>query len=239
MHRLAGPVEVGRKAASLLSELAREAAGPKGKFSVALSGGSTPERLFELLASDEYRISIPWASMDVFWADERCVPPEDERSNFRLAYETFLQNVPAKTHRIRGELGPERAAELYEKELREFFGLEGAHSMPRFDVIFLGLGADGHTASLFPGSEAIGEKYRLAAPVHDVEPGRVTLTLPAINHAARVAFLVTGRQKAPVARHIIEEGNQRGYPAGLVQPVKGELIWVLDAEAAAQLTAKS
>jgi len=237
VHRLADPREVGVKAASLLSGFVREAARQKRKFSVALSGGATPERFFDLLASDEYRHSIPWGSVDVFWADERCVLPEDERSNFRLAHEAFLKNVRAKTHRIKGELGPERAACLYENELREFFGLEGAASMPRFDAIFLGLGEDGHTASLFPGSDALNEKNRIAVAV-PVEPGRVTLSLPAINHAAHVVFLVTGRRKAPVVGHILEEGNRRGYPAGLIKPAEGELIWLLDGEAASELMGK-
>lgn len=235
MHRLAGPEDVSAKAASLFSELARETVRPGKKIAVALSGGSTPKRLFGLLASDEYRSSIPWTSVDVFWADERCVPPEDEKSNFRLAHESFLKNVPAKAHRIQGELGPKRAAALYEKELRGYFGLKGADSMPRFDVIFLGVGADGHTASLFPGSEALKEKKRLAVAVPGAEPGRVTMSLPAINHAAHVVFLVTGGRKAPVVRHILEEGNERGYPAGLVKPQKGKLIWLLDGEAASEL----
>lgn len=228
---LPGIEELSLEAAEIFAALARESLGSRGKFTVALPGGTTPGRLYEVLAADEYRLSIRWPEVHVFWGDERCVPPEDGRSNFRLANEALLRHVPAIAHRARGELGPELAAVRYEEEIRSFFGSGGSGLPPAFDLIILGVGSDGHTASLFPGSEAIRETGRLVTGVPGADPPRVSFTLPLINSARHVIFLAAGREKANVIGHIIGEGNKRGYPAGLVRPAQGEVTWLLDEEA--------
>ena len=233
------PQALASEAAQRIARLARDAAGSRGRFSLALSGGSTPGVLYRLLAEEPYRSQVPWAQTHLFWADERCVPPGDPGSNYRLAYEALIARVsiPAENvHRIRGELAPEAAARAYDRELRRFFG--GPN--PRFDLVLLGLGGDGHTASLFPGSEALEETERLAAATtafYDNRPaGRVTLTLPALNGARQVLFLVSGPEKANIVRAVLVDGEVR-LPAQRIHPVAGQLAWLLDAAAAALLPA--
>jgi 6-phosphogluconolactonase len=229
---------LGLKAASVFAELSRESTANGRIFRVALSGGTTPRRLYELLASDPYRGKIDWPRVEVFFADERCVPPGHEDSNFKAANDALLRKVPAVVHRIRGEIPPEEAAREYERELRAAFKVKEADSFlrgdaPSFDLVLLGLGEDGHTASLFPGTDVFGEKDLLAAAVYVASIGtwRVTLTLPVINRARHVTFLAAGRAKAGVVREIIKEGAGE-YPAGLVLPLMGEVTWLLDEEAA-------
>jgi 6-phosphogluconolactonase len=223
-----------RAAAGRFLDVLRECVPALGRFSVALSGGSTPRPFYSLLASDPYRNKVDWTKVHVFWADERCVPPDDRESNYRLVFETLLSAVPVPAeniHRVQGEAPPIEAARLYEEDLRAFFG---AGRMPVFDVVILGTGRDGHTASLFPGSAALRERTRLAVPVYLNAPqlNRVTLTLPVLNHAAHVLVLASGEAKADVVRVIVEEGNAKQYPAGLVRPVSGTLEWFLDRDAA-------
>lgn len=236
------PETLSLAAAKLFVTLSREAVASRGKFPVALSGGSTPEKFYALLAAEPYRDIIDWRNVHVFWADERCVPEDDPESNFKLAYDMFLSKVPvpgANVHRVKGELGPARASGEYEAELRRFFG---PPETPSFDFIVLGAGEDGHTASLFPGSSSVAEKAALAVPVY---PGaakldRVTLTLPVLNNAGHVLFLVTGRAKADIVAKILGPGkNKERYPAGLVRPVRGRLSWFLDKEAAAKIVRSS
>lgn len=226
-----------REAAQRFADLAREAAGSRGRFSVALSGGSTPGRLFRLLAEEPYQVQIPWEQVHLFWGDERCVPPDDPGSNFRLAEEALIAHVPIPSenvNRVRGELEPAAAAWTYERELQDFFC--GPRS--RFDLVLLGLGKDGHTASLFPGSPLLDERERLAAPTtasyQDRPAQRVTLTLSAINTARQVLFLVAGGAKAEVVQAVIE-GPAGRYPAQRIQPTAGQLAWLLDAAAASRL----
>ncbi len=226
-----------RAAADFLLQTARQAVEARGSAALALSGGSTPERLYALLATAPYRDVIPWGRLHFFWADERCVPPEHRESNFRLAAESFLSSVPVppgNIHRVRGELGPEQAARQYTDELRTFFG---AGTLPVFDLIVLGAGADGHTASLFPRSALLQERIRTAAPVFVTPPNvdRVTLTMPVLTNAAQVLFLATGPSKAAIAREILEAGNPSRLPAGLVQPHRGNVLWMLDRDAASGL----
>jgi 6-phosphogluconolactonase len=223
--------------AQRFSHLAREAIESRGRFSVALSGGSTPAALYRLLAEEPYRSQIPWAQVHLFWGDERCVPPDHRDSNFRLANETLLAQVPippANVYRVQGELEPEAAAHGYEKALQDFF----CGPRTRFDLVLLGLGKDGHTASLFPGSDALHERERLAVAVEahyqDRPAHRVTLTLPAINTARQVLFLVTGGAKAEIVQAVLE-GPEGRLPAQQVRPTAGQLIWMLDREAASQL----
>ncbi len=231
---LRDPETMSLAAAELVSSIAEESLAGKGGFAMALSGGSTPRRLYTLLGETPRRERIDWKRVHLFWADERCVPPGHSESNYRLVAETLLRRVdPPKdhVHRIRGEEEPERAAREYEEELRRFFGDAAA---PAFDLVLLGAGEDGHTASLFPGSPAVCEKSRLAVPVYREAPkiSRVTLTLPILNHAAHVLFLASGRAKAAVVHEILEDGNPKQYPAGLVQPLSGAVTWMIDREAA-------
>ena len=231
---LPDPEAVAREAARRFVALSRDAAGSRGRFSVALSGGSTPGLLYRLLAGELYRAQVPWEDVHLFWGDERCVPPGDPGSNHYLAQETLISRVPippGNVHRVRGELEPEMAARAYAQELQDFFC--GPHA--RFDLILLGLGEDGHTASLFPDSPLLSETERLVAAataVYQDRPAeRVTLTLPAINAARQILFLVTGFAKASVVQAIMEGADQR-LPAQRIRPTAGQLDWLLDAEAA-------
>jgi len=210
----------------------------KKQFVAAISGGSTPRRLYGLLGSEAYRYQVDWQHVQIFWVDERCVPKEDEASNFRTAFDTFVSKValPDKNiHRIRGEEAPDRAAKDYEEEIRRFFG-EGER--PRFDLIVLGMGEDGHTASLFPGSKSLEETVRLAIPVYleEAKKNRITLTLPVLNNADRILFLVTGASKAGVLSEILGDGEKKKvFPAGLIRPAHGAITWLIDHEAAEKL----
>jgi 6-phosphogluconolactonase len=217
-------------------ELARQAIEASGRFSVALSGGSTPKALYTLLASDEFAPRVEWPLVHVFWGDERCVSPEHEDSSYRMTRETLLDYVPVSPeniYRIRGELEPQQAAAEYEQALRDFFG---DSSWPRFDLIFLGMGDDGHTASLFPHTNALGEQERWVVEnyVASKQTWRVTLTPPAINAAASVVFLVTGAGKAERLRQVLKDAYQpQALPAQMI--TNGQLIWMVDSEAASRL----
>ena len=226
-----------RAAADFFVMRARESIAGDGRFAVALSGGSSPKGLYSLLGSPPLRDAVPWRGVHCFWADERCVPPEHPASNYRLAREAFLSAVQlpdANIHRVRGEGAPDAAARAYEEDLRRFFGGPG---LPEFDLVILGAGEDGHTASLFPGSPSLRETARLALPVYLERPelDRVTLTLPVLNHASHVLFLATGRAKADIISGILEEGNPRNHPAGLVRPGDGDVTWLIDREAGGKL----
>lgn len=209
----------------------------RGSCSLVLSGGATPAPLYAELASAPFRNAVEWPEVHIFWSDERCVPSDHPESNFKLAFDALLSRVPlpaAQVHRIRGEEGPDRAAELYEKEILGFAG----GGLPAFDLVLLGVGEDGHTASLFPNSALLHERRRLALPVRFEPPrlSRVTLSLPVLNNAGHVLFLAAGRSKAAVVHEIMENGNPKGCPAGLVRPVPGGLTWMLDHDAALALT---
>lgn len=208
-----------------------------GRFAAALSGGSTPRRLYSLLGSSPYCDSIDWKRVHIFWVDERCVAPSHEDSNYRLVADAVFVKaaVPeGQIHRIHGEEGAGPAAAAYEEELHGFFA---GSSKPVFDLVILGAGVDGHTASLFPGSALLGERTRIVVPVYRERPDvdRVSLTLPVLNRAANVLFLVSGTGKAEIVCEILKAGNQKKYPAGLVQPVDGTLSWFIDAAAASKI----
>jgi 6-phosphogluconolactonase len=211
----------------------------RGSASVALSGGATPRGVYELLGSEPYRNRIDWEKVQVFWGDERCVGPTMAESNFRMARESLLRNIPLpdqNVHRIRGESKPAEAAREYEIEIRRFFGLkEGA--FPRFTLFLLGLGEDGHTASLFPGTPVLDEKRRIVSDVYveSLAASRVTLTFPAINNAATVMFLVSGRTKAGILKEVLE-GMEARYPAQQISPISGRLFWLVDSDAASHLS---
>jgi 6-phosphogluconolactonase len=225
-------------AADVFRTIADEAVQERGRFAVALSGGSTPKELYMILGNKPYADRIDWERIHLFWADERCVPPEHGDSNFRLARELLISRVPIpgeNIHRIRGEAGAEKAAAAYEQDLKAYFG---NGDWPSFDLAILGTGEDGHTASLFPGFPQVQEQRRLAAPVFAgaEKRDRVTLTLPVLNHARRVLFLVAGPSKSRIVRSILRDGNPDGLPAGLVQPAAGVCTWFLDEDAAASLS---
>lgn len=230
--------EVARAAADRFVDLARAAIRESGRFSVALSGGSTPKVVYELLASGAYRDSLDWSQVHIFFGDERCVPPDDAESNYRMANEAMLSRLPIppqNIHRMQGVGDAEANARLYEDELRAYFTNA---SWPRFDLIFLGMGDDGHTASLFPNSPALSETTAWVAAnwVEKFNAFRITLTLPAINHAAHIVFLVTGSGKAQRLSEVLSgEIESTQLPSQLIRPVAGSLEWLVDKAAAASL----
>jgi len=227
------------QAAQLIVRLAAESVVTHGRFAVALAGGSTPRKLYSLLANEPYRRQIDWALVEVFWGDERCVPVDDAESNFRMAQEAFLSKVPIaenQIHRMHADW-PDRdaAAQAYVIEMRRVFGTDG---IPSFDLIQLGLGPEGHTASLFPHQAALHEQERLVMPVRTPKPppDRLTFTPPLLNAARHVLFLVTGSDKADAVHEVIEgEYNPDEYPAQIVHPPHGEVTWMLDTAAASKL----
>jgi 6-phosphogluconolactonase len=229
-----------RAAARLFLERAVRASQAGTHFRVALSGGSTPHRTYELLAESPFRDQVPWNLVHVFWGDERCVPLDDPRSNAHMAFQILLDKVPIPSeqiHPISCASSPERSAQEYETLLRGFFGGQS----PRFDLIFLGLGENGHTASLFPGTQVLKELQRWVAEVYIREQDlyRVTLTVPAINQAAAVVFLVAGSEKAHVLYEVREGAFEpERLPAQLIKPQDGELLWLVDREAATELQSK-
>jgi len=228
-----------RHAAERIAAWAQEAAA-RGRFTAVLSGGRTPLAVYGLLAADPLRGRILWPSVHLFWADERCVPPDHPDSNFRAAREPLLDRVPIpaeNVHRMEGERGPGDAADRYERGLRTFFE-PGEPPQPRFDVVLLGCGEDGHTASLFPGSHAVRESSKWVLPVRadDARGRRITLTPAAINAGRRIVFLATGSRKAGIVKHVLEGPRDPDrFPAQTVRPVSGDLHWWVDAEAAALL----
>jgi 6-phosphogluconolactonase len=230
IHRDAA-ILAGAAAADIAETLARAAAP-----SLVLAGGTTPRMIYEQLASPPQGERIAWSSLRVFWGDERCVGPKDARSNYRMAREALLRHVPAgEIHRIEAELGPDQAADRYERAIWQALSLEPGQ-WPRFSLILLGLGEDGHTASLFPGTDVLEVQDRIVAGVYVPQLGvhRVTLTLPALNHAAEIMVVVTGAAKAPIVRDVLTGGGDR-FPMGRVAPVSGRLRWYLDADAASLL----
>jgi 6-phosphogluconolactonase len=230
-----------RAAAEEVIRVLSDAARNQGRATIALSGGSTPEALYRLLAEDPFHDLMPWSAIHFFWGDERHVPPDHEESNYRMVREAMLDRVPVppeNVHRIRAEENDaERAAVEHEAELRSFFALK-AGEWPRFDLALMGLGPEGHTASFFPGSPVIEENARLVvAPwVEPLHTFRITMTPPVFNHAAEVLFLVSGEKKAPAVRAVLEGERDPGLvPAQVVRPVEGDLLWMLDRTAARDL----
>jgi 6-phosphogluconolactonase len=238
---LTTPQELFEVAAEEVVRAATEAVAQRGQFTIALSGGSTPKNLFNLLATNA-RTVFPWDRTYFFWSDERHVPPTDPESNYRMAEEIMLSKIPVNAgnvFRIAAE-NPDAAAvaEAYEQTLRKFFQLQPGQ-VPVFDLILLGVGPDGHTASLFPNTAGLQEKTRLVIAnwVDKLKANRLTMTLPVLNSAREVAFLASGTDKAQVLRTVLEEdAPPEQYPAKLVRPSNGRLIWFVDRAAASQLT---
>jgi len=233
------------EAAERFTSAAEQAAAQRGRARIAVSGGSTPKAAFQLLAdpAKPWRARMPWDKLDFWWVDERCVPPDHADSNYRMTREAMLDKVPLKpeqVHRMEGELEPAAAAARYESELRNGFRLEGAES-PRFDLLELGMGPDGHTASLFPHTEALHEMGRLVTSNHVEtvkDSWRLTLTWPVINNSASVFFLIGGADKAQILHEVFAgPRDPERLPSQLIWPSSGILTLVLDKAAAALLPA--
>ena len=231
--------DIGRTAAELIINLFNGSGSSAGPHTLVLSGGSTPRKLYERISNvPAIRDSLPWENIHFFWGDERHVPPQDSQSNYRMADETLFSAAPVpmgNVHRIPAE-NPDAAAaaDEYEHELLSFFKLEKGR-LPRFDCVLLGIGSDGHTASLFPGTSAIKEKKRLvvANRVEKLQTHRITMTVPVINNANLIIFLIGGREKAAVLKEILEgEYEPERLPAQLIRPVDGKLVWLVDQAAA-------
>jgi 6-phosphogluconolactonase len=238
------PAALARRAAQYLVEMAGEAVADRGGARIAISGGSTPRAAFELLADPRqpWLSRMPWERLDLYWVDERAVPPDHPDSNYRMTREALLDRVqlrPEQIHRIEAELDPEAAAARYEAELRSGFRL-GTAELPRFDLVALGMGADGHTASLFPHTQAIHEMSRLATAnfVPQKDAWRITLTWPVINRASSVFFLISGADKASVLSEVLTgPRDPERLPSQLIWPSSGILTVILDKAAASLLPA--
>jgi len=235
---LPDPTGLAERAVGTFRDAAAAAIGQRGRFTVALSGGNTPRALYALLASPPFWHEIDWARTHVFWSDERCVPPDHPDSNYRMATDALLSHVPVpadQIHRMHGELPtPQQAARDYADELRTVFGRVAP---PSFDLLLLGLGEDGHTASLFPGGAVPEDDVTLTAAVYvpTVNMWRLTLTLTVLNAAARVLFLVEGASKAGALKALIAGPRSLNLPAQRVQPANGSLVVLADQAAASAL----
>lgn len=240
IRKFPGLEELSRAAAVRFAELARERAHQGKVFSVALSGGSTPRTFLGILASPEFSERIPWDKVHLFQVDERCVPPDDPQSNFRMIRGALLRPVPiaaANFHRMKAEESDRDAASAeYANEIAQVLApAEG--KPPRFDLIFLGLGSDGHTASLFPGSAALAENSKWVCPnyVEKLQMYRLTLTYPVLNAAREIVFLISGSGKAETVSRVLEgPSDPENYPVQAVRPTEGTVTWYMD-NAAAQL----
>lgn len=228
-------------AARAVVRIAQESIAKNGRFTIALSGGSTPKKLYGLLAEEPYRSGIDWSLVDIFWSDERCVAPDDAESNYHLAQQVMLSKIPIpanQIHRMPAEQEDRDAASLaYTIEMKNVFGV-GDEGIPAFDLIQLGMGPEGHTASLFPHQASLHEQQRLIMPVSVPKPPppRLTFTPRLLNEAQHILFLVTGAEKADAIQAVLERDFQpEEYPAQIVQPPKGEVTWMLDPAAAAKL----
>jgi len=243
-HVLPTPAATARAAAQLFSDTAVRAATARGIARIAISGGTTPKSMFALLAdpAEPFLDQVPWDRIELFWVDERCVPPDNIESNYRMTNEALLSKVPLpakRVYRMEGELVPEVAAARYESVIRNAFKLEGAET-PTFDLVLLGMGDDGHTASLFPHTEALNEMSRIVVPNHVLQKDtwRITLTWPVINQGREVAFLIEGKGKAQVLHDVFLGPYQpETYPSQIIRPMSGQLTLLLDAAAAAKLPA--
>src|SRR5580704_696830 len=236
------PAATASAAAQLFLDAAVKAATTRGVARIAISGGTTPKSMFALLAdpAEPFLKQVPWDRIDLYWVDERCVPPDNAESNYRMTREALLSKVPlaaARVHRMEGELDPEVAAARYESTIRNTFKLEGAET-PTFDLVLLGMGDDGHTASLFPHTAALHELGRLVVANHVLqkETWRITLTWPVINQGRQVAFLIEGAAKTEILKQVMMgPPDPERLPSQLIRPASGQLTLLLDTVAAAKL----
>ena len=234
---------ISQEAARYIARLANEAIVTRGRFTIALSGGNTPKQAYALLGSEQYRDALDWSRVEVFWGDERCVPPDDPESSYHLAVQTLLAGAPilaSQVHRMPADRPDRDAASLdYTQEMQRVFGTNG---IPAFDLIQLGMGPEGHTASLFPHQPSLSETERLVMPVTVPKPppDRLTFTPPLLDAARHVLFLATGADKQEALRAVIEGPyNPDEYPAQIVRPPHGEVMWMVDTAIAAKLQSRS
>src|ERR1700735_3992380 len=236
------PAATARTAAQLFLDSAVKAAESRGLARIAISGGTTPKTMFGQLAdpAEPFLKQVPWDKLELYWVDERCVPPDNAESNYRMTNEAMLSKVPLvaeRIHRMEGELAPEVAAARYESTIRNSFKLEGAET-PTFDLVLLGMGDDGHTASLFPHTEALNEMSHIVVPNHvpQKDTWRITLTWPVINQGREVAFLIEGAAKPQVLHDVfLGSYSPETFPSQLIRPASGKLTLLLDTIAAAKL----
>lgn len=234
LHIHKDPAAMAERAAHHLAELCEEAIAQRGVFTLALSGGATPLPLFRLLSGSDWAERLPWEKIILYWGDERCVGPDDPQSNYGMTRKELLANVPITWYyRMKGEDDPVRAAMAYEALLKEHFRLAPGE-FPKFDCILLGLGEDGHTASLFPGEQGIEEKERIVIDQYVRSRGadRLTLTLPVLNNARCCLFMVSGKEKHRVLSRALNLLAEPELPAQFVRPRLGELLWIVDEGAA-------
>ena len=228
------------RAAEEITHFAGEAVCTHGEFTLCLTGGETPAPTYELLAT-RFHLSVDWKEVQFFWGDERCVPPDHQASNYRMAYMTMLSKLslrPDQVHRIKGEIEPDRAALEYEDDLRRTMHLAPGE-FPSFNLALLGLGDNAHIASLFPNNAALHERNRLAVAVEvdAAQRHRVSLTAPTLNNAQRIVFVVSGDKKAEAVKNVLEGPvNPDAYPAQIIRPEHGEVVWLLDKAAARLLS---
>jgi 6-phosphogluconolactonase len=232
-------------AADEFVKLGREAIKSGGRFTVALSGGSTPRGMYELLAAEPHKSQVDWSKVQFFWGDERSVPPDDKDSNYRMANEAMLAKLPlasGQVHRMEAERADrDQAARDYQAEIARVFGIAADGPPPVFDLILLGMGPEGHTASLFPHTTALHETERWVVVnfVPKFKTDRMTFTTPILNRAANVVFLIAGADKAESLAEVLEGArNPEEYPSQLIQPDPGRLLFLMDSAAAAKLTKK-
>jgi 6-phosphogluconolactonase len=238
------PAAVAQAAAQLFTSAAIKAVKARGLARIAISGGTTPKAMFALLAdpTQPFIKQVPWDKIDLYWVDERCVPPDHADSNYRMTSDALLSKVPLPTeriHRMEGELEPEVAAARYESTIRNSFKLEGAET-PTFDLILLGMGDDGHTASLFPHTEALNDMTHIVVANHvpQKDTWRITLTWPVINQGREVVFLIEGAAKAQILHDVLLGPYQPDtYPSQIIRPASGQLTLLLDSAAASKLPA--
>jgi 6-phosphogluconolactonase len=233
------PMLLAKHAAEIFTTSARRIAGKSGHFAVAISGGSTPRQMHTMLAKEPFILNIPWRNIHIFWVDERCVPPDSAESNYGVAKRDFIDKVPipkAHVHWIPCEASPQVSAKEYQKILIDFFYSKRTRN-PRFDLVYLGMGVDGHVASLFPGQESLYENEKLVLAVKGGNPNvhRISMTLGLLNYARHIIFLITGEEKAKTVQRVLE-GRKIQLPAQKIRPLNGQLTWLLDRGAASLLS---
>jgi 6-phosphogluconolactonase len=232
------PAEFVREAATHIVTVLRNGIRSSGSGSFVLSGGSTPRNVYDHLATEEFSSQVEWAKVHIFWGDERCVPPHAPDSNYRMANDALIRKIPipiANVHRILAERPAQEAAQAYQAEIKRIFHLRGKE-LPRFTLVLLGLSTDGHTASLFANTSALQERAKLVTEVfvESLKTSRITMTLPVLNNAQNIMFLVSGRDKASILSDVIDTDVPQ-FPANMIDPTSGALTWMVDRDAASQI----
>ncbi len=234
LHIHKDPAAMAERVAHHIAQICEEAVTERGIFTIALSGGTTPLPLFRLLSANDWADRIPWEKIVIYWGDEYCVHPDDPRSNYGLARDELISNLPiTRYYRMKGEDNPVQAALDYENLIKQHFQL-GEGEFPRFDCVLLGLGEDGHTASLYPGEYILDVKERIVVDqyVRSVKADKLTLTLPVLNNARCCLFMVTGKEKHHALTRTLNLLEKPELPAQMVRPPRGDLIWIVDEGAA-------